>query len=72
MDRLLTIWPTVNDVAEALKLPYQTVAAWKRRGVPPRRVPEIIRCAKAEGHDLSFEDLIGDDDGATQPQDNAA
>lgn len=57
MEKLLTIWPTIKALATDLGEPYQTVASWGQRGVPPRRYAQIIRAAREKGHNLTFEDL---------------
>jgi hypothetical protein len=59
MERLSHIWPTIASLADALGLPYPTVASWVSRGIPPRRYAQIIAAARAAGHSLSFEDLAG-------------
>lgn len=58
MKNLAHIWPTIAAMAEALGLPYQTVAAWPRRGIPHRRFPQIIAAANRAGHALSWDDLL--------------
>jgi hypothetical protein len=55
---LTEIWPTWAELARDLGVPYPTVASWPKRGLPPRRIPDIIRAAKARGKDLTFEVLM--------------
>lgn len=62
MERLFDIWPTVAALAEALKLPVQTVYSWRSRGIPHRRFPELIAAAKSAGHDLTYEELLAVND----------
>lgn len=57
MERLTEIWPTWADLATDLKRPYSTVRSWGDRGIPPRHFMDIIACAEARGHRLTFEDL---------------
>lgn len=64
MEKIRHIWPTTADLARDLGLPYPTVGSWARRGIPAGRVPEIVRAARAKGHDLTFEALLGDDEAA--------
>lgn len=47
-------------LSELLGLPYQTVAAWKRRGIIPARHQRAILLAAREcGIDITADDLIG-------------
>lgn len=50
MKRLLEIWGDLEGVATALGAPYSTVAQWNGRGIPLRRLKEIIITAKQDGH----------------------
>lgn len=67
MQRLLQIWPSLAAIAEALQLPYPTVASWQQRGVPPRRYASIIAAARAAGSVLTFEELAGTDSATPTP-----
>lgn len=58
MQMLTDIWPTWAELARDLGVPYPTVGSWAKRGLPPRRIPDIIRAAKARGKDLTFEALM--------------
>lgn len=58
MEKLLQIWPTMAALAGDLALPYQTVAAWKDRGIPARRAPAIVQAARKRGHELTLDDLL--------------
>jgi DNA-binding transcriptional regulator YdaS (Cro superfamily) len=42
----------VSRVAELLQLPYQTVAAWKRRGIPPERVIAVENATGVSRHEI--------------------
>lgn len=65
MEHFSHIWPKVSDLRddlEAIKgagqVPYQTVAAWKRRGrIPADYDFELIEAAKRRGHKLTLKDL---------------
>ena len=76
MYKLLQIWPSITAIAEALSVPYPTVASWKHRGVPGHRFVAIIRAAKALGHDVTVDDLaepwVGDVAQADDLSDGAA
>lgn len=65
MEKLSHIWPKLADLADDLALPYPTVAAWVRRGIPARRFPQIIAAAQAKGHALTWETLLGAASAAT-------
>lgn len=58
MEHIFCIWPTLSALAADLGKPYPTVAAWKQRGsIPAQYDVDLVRAAKARGHDLTFEDL---------------
>ena len=65
MEHFSHIWPTISALhsdLEAVKgagqVPYQTVAAWKRRGrIPADHDFEVIEAAKRRGFKLTLEDL---------------
>lgn len=57
MDKFRKIWPTMAALARDLGVPYPTVGAWPRRGIPARRLPDIARAARAAGVELTFEEL---------------
>lgn len=67
MRNLEHIWPRIADLAADLRLPYQTVAAWGARGIPPRRYPAIIAAAKGRGAELTFEYLVRVASGPAEP-----
>lgn len=58
MDNFFEIWPRWSDLAADLGLPYSTVRSWADRGIPSRRFAQIVKAARAKGHDLSFETLV--------------
>lgn len=68
MEHLTHIWPCAHDLAQDLDVPYQTVASWRRRGIPHRRFPEIIRAAAGRGHTLTYEYLTDPQAAAPQPE----
>ena len=53
-----TCWPTVADFAADLRLPYQTVSSWRRRGIPPRHAAAIVAAARRRGFALTLEDVL--------------
>lgn len=65
MEHFSHIWPTIaalradlEEIKGAGQVPYQTVAAWKRRGrIPADYDFELIEAAKRRGHRLTHEDL---------------
>jgi hypothetical protein len=58
MEHILTIWPTLADLAADLQKPYQTVAAWKQRGrIPADHDLDLIEAAKRRGRTLTLEEL---------------
>lgn len=57
MEKLLTIWPSISQLAQDLGEPYSTVQCWNVRGVPARRFPQLIQAAKKRGHALTYEEL---------------
>lgn len=58
MEHIFSLWPTLSDLARDLDKPYQTVAAWSRRGsIPARYDLDLIDCARKRGHSLSLNDL---------------
>lgn len=61
---LIQNWPArdgktaLESMSEDLDAPYQTVAAWKRRGaIPAERWPQLIEIAKQRGLSLDLETL---------------
>jgi hypothetical protein len=60
MNAIFDIWPTMAEMAQDLGLPYQTVAAWRSRGIPYRRFEAVLRAAEARGHALTLEDLLNE------------
>lgn len=58
MEHLLHIWPRPADLAADLRKPYQTVAAWVRRGrIPADYDQQIIEAAARRGHVVTLESL---------------
>jgi len=58
MKHISRIWPTVAQLAADLGKPYQTVAAWKRRGrIPADHDLDLIAAARKRGAVLTLEDL---------------
>lgn len=58
MENIIRIWPTLSDLASDLDRPYQTVAAWKRRGrIPADYDLDLIEAAARRGHKLTLEQL---------------
>ncbi len=64
MEHLERIWPSSAalkadlDAVKGADVPYQTVAAWKRRGrVPAEYDLDLIEAAKRRGETLTLEDL---------------
>lgn len=53
------IWPSWARLADDLGVSYQTAYSWSRRGIPPRRFPEILRAAHGCGVELTFDALHG-------------
>lgn len=59
MEHIFDIWPKLSDLANDLGgLPYQTVAAWKRR----KRIPaaydlDLVAAAKKRGHKLTLDEI---------------
>ena len=47
---ILNLWQTTADLAAAFDVPYQTAAAWRRRGrIPAKHWSKATRLAKAKG-----------------------
>lgn len=58
MEHIFDIWPTLKDMASDLRRPYQTVAAWRaRKSIPAKYDADLVRCAKARGETITFEEL---------------
>lgn len=58
MEHILTLWPSMAELADDLGKPYPTVAAWKQRGsIPARYDLDLIRAATARGKSLTLEQL---------------
>lgn len=60
MERLLEIWGDMDGVANALDTPYPTISSWNSRGIPLRRVKNIIQTARRAGHVVHPWDLHAD------------
>jgi hypothetical protein len=74
MEHIFNIWPRLSDLAADLGKPYQTVAAWKRRGsIPAENDLQLIQAAEKRGASLTFEQLAlaraGDTSHCTQEAD---
>ena len=58
MEHIAHIWPRTLDLASDLNKPYQTVAAWKKRGrIPAGYDFDLIEAARKRGHVLTLEQL---------------
>jgi len=58
MEHIKHIWPRMSDLASDLGLPYQTVAAWKRRNrIPAENDGAIIDAAARRNAVLTYEQL---------------
>jgi hypothetical protein len=44
---IISKWPSAAALADDLGISVVTVRAWRVRGIPARRWPEIVRAAKA-------------------------
>lgn len=60
MKRLIQIWGDLEGIASALSTPYPTVASWNIRGIPLRRIKEIVTAAKRDGHTVQPWELHAD------------
>lgn len=61
MKRIFEIWPSLSDMAEEMAKPYPTVAAWKQRNsIPAKYDHELVRCAKARGVHLTYEQIASE------------
>ncbi len=60
VDQVITKLGGAAEVARLIDVPYQTVAAWKRRGtIPSRHQRALLLAARERGLDITAEDLIG-------------
>ncbi|WP_366656586.1 carph-isopro domain-containing protein [Fodinicurvata sp. EGI_FJ10296] len=57
---IINLWPSAADLARDIGVPYQTVAAWRRRNsIPPRHWQSIISAGSRRGVSLTVECLAG-------------
>lgn len=58
MKHIFDIWPSLKEMASDLRRPYPTVAAWHaRKSIPAKYDADLVRCAKARGQIVTFEEL---------------
>ena len=58
MEQILSMWPTMADLAKDIGKPYSTVAAWKARGkIPADHDYALIEAAEKRGKILTLEKL---------------
>ena len=51
-------WPSLAEMASDLGYPYQTVASWKRRGIPAARALEVRDAIIRRVSRLSVEEVL--------------
>ena len=58
MEQIISLWPSMSDLASDLGKPYSTVTAWKQRGrIPADYDLDLIEAAQKRGHVLTLEQL---------------
>jgi len=58
MESIISLWPTLSDLASDLRKPYSTVNAWKQRGhIPAKFDLDLIDAANKRGAVLTLEQL---------------
>jgi sugar phosphate isomerase/epimerase len=55
---IIELWETTAEMAAAFGVPYQTAAAWRRRGrIPSKHWSKAIQLAEPKGAKLSLENF---------------
>ena len=58
MEQIISLWPSMRDLAEDLGQPYSTVTSWKQRGsIPAKFDLDLIAAASGRGKSLTLEQL---------------
>ena len=72
MERLIELWGSLQGIADALELPYPTVASWNARGVPAKQFRRIVETARAHGHEVQLWELSSEFDYLRPCEEDAA
>lgn len=58
MEKIISLWPSMSELAADLRKPYSTVNAWKQRGrIPAKFDLDLIEAANKRGAALTLEQL---------------